>query len=60
MRWRVGRCGPVIAPRGSPGHSLPLAALVLPWRQNYPNNRPPTRARAISAMGQNLPSALQK
>jgi hypothetical protein len=31
------------------------------WRQNYPNNRPPTRATAISEMGQLLPfNALSK
>jgi hypothetical protein len=46
-------CGPVfIAPGGSPGHRLPLVALVLQWRQDHPNNRPPTRATANSAMGQ--------
>jgi hypothetical protein len=38
--------------QGSPGRRLPLVALVLQWRQDYPNNRPPTRATAISAMGQ--------
>jgi hypothetical protein len=31
-------------------------ALVLQWRQDCPNNRPPTRATAISAMGHNRPS----
>jgi hypothetical protein len=30
----------------------PLVALAPQWRQNYPNNRPPTRAKAISEMGQ--------
>jgi hypothetical protein len=30
------------------------------WRQDDPNKRPPTRAAAISAMGQNRPLALQK
>jgi hypothetical protein len=35
-------------------------ALMPQWRQDYPNNRPPTRATAISAMGQNRPLALQK
>jgi hypothetical protein len=30
------------------------------WRQDYPDNRPPTRATAISEMGQNRPPALQK
>jgi hypothetical protein len=29
-----------------------VVALVPQWRQGYPNNRPPTRATAISAMGQ--------
>jgi hypothetical protein len=38
-----------------PGHRLPLVALMPQWRQNYPNNRPPTRATAISAMGHNRP-----
>jgi hypothetical protein len=47
-------------PRGSPGHRLPLVALMPQWRQDYSNNRPPTRATAISAMGQNPPPALQK
>jgi hypothetical protein len=28
-------------------------ALVPQWRQDYPNNLPPTRVTAISAMGQN-------
>jgi hypothetical protein len=42
-----------IAPRGSPGHRLPLVALMPQWRQDYPNYRPPTRATAISAMGHN-------
>jgi hypothetical protein len=31
-----------------PGHRLPLVAR----RQDHPNNRPPTRATAISEMGQ--------
>jgi hypothetical protein len=35
-------------------------ALVLQWRQDYPNKRPPTRATAISAMGHLLPPAPQK
>jgi hypothetical protein len=30
---------------------LPLVALMPGWRQNYPNNRLPTRATAISEMG---------
>jgi hypothetical protein len=30
---------------------------VLKWRQNYPNNRPPTRATAISEMGHKPTSA---
>jgi hypothetical protein len=41
----VGHCSPC-------GRSL--VALVLQWRQDHPNNRPPTRASAISAMGQLL------
>jgi hypothetical protein len=45
----------VIAPGGGPGRRLPLVALMLQWRQNYPNNRPPTWATAISAVGHNLP-----
>jgi hypothetical protein len=32
-----------------------LVALAPQWRQNYPNNRRPTRATAISEMGQNEP-----
>jgi hypothetical protein len=32
-------------------------ALVLQWWQDYPNKRPPTRATAISEMGQSQPSA---
>jgi hypothetical protein len=47
-------------PRGSPGHRLPLVALMPRWRQEYPNNRPPTRATAISAVGQKETPALQK
>jgi hypothetical protein len=50
----------VIALRGSPGHRLPLMALVPQWRQDHPNKRPPTRATAISAVGQKPPLALQK
>ena len=49
-----------LAVRGSRRHRLPLVALVLQWRQNYPDNRPPTPATAISAVGQNPPPALQK
>jgi hypothetical protein len=53
--------GRVIAPPAAdPGHSLPLVALVPQWRRDYPNKRPPTRATAISEMGQNRPPALQK
>jgi hypothetical protein len=37
--------------RGNPTRKSPLVALVPQWRQNYPNNRPPTRAAAISEMG---------
>jgi hypothetical protein len=48
-----------VAPAGDPGHSLPLVALELQWRQDYPNKRPPTRATAISEMGQLRPPALQ-
>jgi hypothetical protein len=43
-----------------PGHRLPLVALVPHWRQNYPNNPPPTRATAISEMGHERPLGLQK
>jgi hypothetical protein len=32
--------------------SWAFVALAPQWRQNYPNNRPPTRANAISEMGQ--------
>jgi hypothetical protein len=49
-----------IAPRGGPGHRLALVALMPQWRQDYPNNRPPTWATVISAVGQNRPPALQK
>ena len=49
-----------IALRGSPGHRLALVALMPQWRQDHPNNRPPTRATAISAVGQKPPPALQK
>jgi hypothetical protein len=35
-------------------------ALMPQWRQDYPNNRPPTPANAISEMGQEPPNALQK
>jgi hypothetical protein len=48
------------APGGPPGdlpfHNCPRAgipvALMPQWRQKHPNNRPPTRATAISEMGQ--------
>jgi hypothetical protein len=40
-----------LLPCADPGRMLPLVALVLQWRQDYPNNRPPTWATAISAMG---------
>ena len=36
----------------SPRSMLLLVALGPRWRQEYPNNRPPTRANAISEMGQ--------
>jgi hypothetical protein len=49
-----------IAQPGGPGRRLPLVALMPQWRQNFPNNRPPTRATAISEMGQNPPPAPQK
>jgi hypothetical protein len=39
----------------SGGRTLPLVDLMPQWRQDYPNNRPPTRATAISDMGQNPP-----
>jgi hypothetical protein len=43
--------------QGSPGYRLPLVALVRQWRQDYPDDRPPTWATtAISAVGQVLPS----
>jgi hypothetical protein len=35
-------------------------ALVLQWRQDYLNNRPPTWATVISAVGQKLTHALQQ
>jgi hypothetical protein len=35
-------------------------ALVLQWRQDYTNNRPPTRATAISAMGHLQTYAVQR
>jgi hypothetical protein len=44
----------------SPCGGFPLVALMPQWRQDDPNNRPPTRATAISEMGQDLPPALQK
>jgi hypothetical protein len=37
----------------------PSVALMPRWRQDYLNNRPPTRAAAISEMGQEQPIALQ-
>jgi hypothetical protein len=40
--------GVIALGRGNPTRRLPLVALVPQWRQNYPNNRPPTRATAIS------------
>jgi hypothetical protein len=43
------------SPAAYPGHRLPFVALVPQWRQDYLNNRPPTRATAISAMGHKLP-----
>ena len=49
------------SPAADLGVGMPLVALVLQWRQDYPDNRPPTRATAISAMGQNRPpSALPR
>jgi hypothetical protein len=61
----TGAWGPLLrswgnCPRGSPGHRLPLVALVPQWRQDYPNNLPPTWATAISEMGHKPPPALQK
>jgi hypothetical protein len=46
----------VAPPAADPGRRLPLVALVLQWRQDYPNKRPPTRATAIFEMGQLRPS----
>src|SRR5580693_9848674 len=37
---------------GDPRHSLPLVALMPQWRQDHPNNRPPTWATVISTVGQ--------
>jgi hypothetical protein len=53
--WRSLRDLPFYnCPRaGNPGRSLPLVALVLRWRQDCPNNRPPTRATATAANGLN-------
>jgi hypothetical protein len=52
---------PPVEPRGLPqilGAFLGIApssgqrvALMPQWRQDYPNNRPPTPANAISEMG---------
>jgi hypothetical protein len=52
--------GSPAAPRGRSRYSLPLVAPVPQWRQDYPNYQPPTRATAISEMGQNPPPAPQK
>jgi hypothetical protein len=38
--------------RDAGGHRLPLVALMPQWRQDYPHDRPPTWATAISAVGQ--------
>jgi hypothetical protein len=48
------------SPRPQLPVGCPLVALAPQWRQNYPNNRPPTPANAISEMGHFLPPALQK
>jgi hypothetical protein len=57
---RVDHRLPWIVRARTEGHRLPLLALIPQWRQDSPNNRPPTRATAISAMGHNPPAALQK
>jgi hypothetical protein len=58
---------PSVRPPANPGAFLGIApssgqrvALMPQWRQDYPNNRPPTPANAISEMGQEPPNALQK
>ena len=40
------------SPRPQLPVGCPLVAPAPQWRRNYPNNRPPTRAKAISEMGQ--------
>jgi hypothetical protein len=41
-------------------HKLPLVAPMPQWRQDYPDDRPPTWATAISAVGQNPTNAPQQ
>jgi hypothetical protein len=48
----------VIAPAAVRG--VALVALMPQWRQDYPNKRPPTRATAISEMGQLQTYAVQR
>jgi hypothetical protein len=50
----------VIAPRGGPGRRLPHVALVLQWRQDYSNNRPPRRAAVGSDSGHLQTHAVQR
>jgi hypothetical protein len=53
-------CAVLIAPRGCPGHRLPLVALMAQWwRQDYATKRPPPSA-VICVAGQKPPLALQK
>jgi hypothetical protein len=60
IQWQSSLTRPITAalPRGKPpgrreilGIACPPVALTPQWRQDYPNNRPPSRATAISAMG---------
>src|SRR5271168_5177433 len=54
------RPGTSAAGPGVLGTGCRLVALMPQWRQDCPNNRSPTRATAISEMGQEPPTALQK
>jgi hypothetical protein len=47
----TGAISPAVLGHCSPRQSGPLVALMPQWRQEYLNNRPPTRATAMSEMG---------
>jgi hypothetical protein len=59
QRGRYGEGHDELAAPRVPGHRLPFVALMPQWRQDCPNNRPPTWTTGISAMGNGPDRPLQ-